>query len=82
MGVKMERGRLKQKMMRLSLFEKGKSVFIIIQIYLMTTNTPIDSYAHEDKRNIKNIYVHKINSLMKLSKDTQMKEDLENSHNP
>ncbi len=42
----------------------------------MTTNTPMDSYFHEDKKNIKNIYVHKINSLMKLSKDTLLKEDL------
>lgn len=42
----------------------------------MTTNTSMDSLCNEDKRNIKNIYVHKINSLMKLSKDTLIKEDL------
>jgi hypothetical protein len=29
---------------------------------------------NDDKKNIKNIYVHKINSLMKLSKDTLLRD--------
>lgn len=57
-------------------------IIFVLQIDLnMTTNTSMDSYCIDDKRNIKNIYVHKINSLMKLSKDTLLKEDIDGSNN-
>ena len=42
---------------------------------MLATNSAMDSYTIEDRKNIKNIYVQKINSLMKLSKDTLLKDD-------
>lgn len=47
----------------------------------MRSNISMDIICQEDRKNIKNIYVHKINSLMKLSKDTLLKEDFDNSNN-
>ncbi len=42
---------------------------------MLSTNLTMDSMLNDDKKNIKNIYVHKINSLMKLSKDSLLKDD-------
>lgn len=47
---------------------------------MLSSNLPMEPYSNEDKKNIKNIYVQKINSLMKLSKDTLLKDDFENSN--